>query len=163
MFPALNLPAEFSQLLQPLFESLPLSKAMSQLVVTQPGPTDLVASMVRSPLIASRPVLAAGLWLYVDQLDRSHTISQAIENPTGAFWHGIMHRREGDFWNSHYWFRHVGSHPAMKMIEGYDPHKFIDEAEAAQQKGETPVKLIELQRREWMQLFAWCASHDVNS
>lgn len=89
MPPAPSLPAEYSKLLSPLFEALPISQAMPQLVVTQPGSTDLVESLVRSPLIAARPALAAGLWLYVDQLDRSHTISQAIENPTGAFWHGI--------------------------------------------------------------------------
>lgn len=158
MPPAPSLPAEYSKLLSPLFEALPLSQAMPQLVVTQPGSTDLVESLVRSPLIAARPALAAGLWLYVDQLDRSHTISQAIENPTGAFWHGIMHRREGDFWNSHYWFRQVGKHPAMKMIDDYEAHQFIDDAEASHAKGQSPAKLLDMQRREWMTLFAWCAN-----
>ncbi|MEM6561275.1 MAG: hypothetical protein AAF656_06725, partial [Planctomycetota bacterium] len=36
----------------------------------------------------------AGLWLWHDFLDESHTISQGIDNQTGAFWHMIMHRRE---------------------------------------------------------------------
>jgi hypothetical protein len=53
----------------------------------------------------------AGLWLLYDDLDRSHTISQSIHTPTGSYWHAIMHRREGDFGNSKYWFDRVGDHP----------------------------------------------------
>lgn len=58
----------------------------------------------------------AGLWLYADGLDQSHQISQSIETPTGSFWHGIMHRREGDFGNSKYWFRRVGKHPVFEPL-----------------------------------------------
>ncbi|HEX3725872.1 MAG TPA: hypothetical protein VHV08_06500, partial [Pirellulales bacterium] len=53
----------------------------------------------------------AGLWLRHDFLDESHAISQEIETSGGSYWHGIMHRREGDFANSQYWFRRVGHHP----------------------------------------------------
>ena len=52
--------------------------------------------------------LRAGLLLWNDALDASHTLSQGIDNPTGAYWHGIMHRREGDLDNAGYWFRRVG-------------------------------------------------------
>ena len=47
----------------------------------------------------------AGLWLYHDFLDESHSISQEIATSTGSFWHGIMHRREPDPSNAKYWFR----------------------------------------------------------
>src|SRR5262245_27341324 len=46
----------------------------------------------------------AGLWLWFDFLDESHTVSQAIHTPEGSFWHGVMHRREGDYGNAKYWF-----------------------------------------------------------
>ncbi|RIX60157.1 hypothetical protein D3P08_00810 [Paenibacillus nanensis] len=59
--------------------------------------------------------LMAGLHLRNDSLDASHSYAQQIEHDaTGAYWHGIMHRMEGDFFNSKYWFRQAGRHPAME-------------------------------------------------
>ena len=58
----------------------------------------------------------AGVWLLHDFLDESHTISQGIDTPSGSFWHAIMHRREGDFSNAKYWFRHVGRHPVFDAL-----------------------------------------------
>lgn len=140
-----------------LFKELPLDAAMEHL--TPSGPISKSATAAVERLLASRqgldaPELAAGLWLYVDELDRSHRISQQIETPTGAFWHGIMHRREGDFDNAHYWFRRVGSHPAMAAIPGYDGHAFIDAVAAA--NGKNLEDLVALQRQEWRTLFSWC-------
>ncbi|WP_274649332.1 hypothetical protein [Paenibacillus humicola] len=61
--------------------------------------------------------LIAGLYLRNDSLSRSHSYAQEIEDDvTGAYWHGLMHRMEGDYWNSKYWFRRVGSHAAMKNV-----------------------------------------------
>ena len=39
----------------------------------------------------------SGMLLYHNFLDTSHTISQGIHTATGSYWHGIMHRREPDF------------------------------------------------------------------
>ena len=58
----------------------------------------------------ARACLAA-LWLYHDFLDESHRISQSVHGREGSYWHGIMHRREGDYANAKYWFRRVGAHP----------------------------------------------------
>lgn len=49
----------------------------------------------------------SALWLWHNYLDQSHKISQEIETSAGSAWHGIMHRREGDFWNANYWFARV--------------------------------------------------------
>lgn len=154
----MKLPKEIAERVQPLLDALPLEHAMSQLVVTCGASTELtalVANIISAPPIKAYPPLCAGLWLYVDELDHSHRISQGIEDATGSFWHGIMHRREGDFGNSHYWFHRVGKHPAMKSIPDYDPHRFIDEVEARHTKH--PEALVELQRKEWAALFTWCA------
>ena len=155
----MELPHAIDELLQPLFEALPLDHAMEALVATEPQPlhlTRLVEDIVNGPGLSSHPALAAGLWLYVDALDRSHVLSQGIDDATGSFWHGIMHRREGDFGNSHYWFRRVGTHPAMKSIPDYDPHFFIDEVD--RRRGQKAPDLVALQRREWDALFSWCAA-----
>lgn len=153
------LSAPIQQTLAPLLTVLPPAKALSALVVNRPHDApvlNIVDDLIASGSIPASSPQAAALWLYVDHLDNSHRISQAIDNPTGAFWHGIMHRREGDFSNSHYWFRRAASHPAIALIAGYDPHRFIDDVEQAHRNGTQPAELIEPQRREWAGLYEWC-------
>lgn len=155
----LKLPAPVADAVRPLFELLPIERAMEQLVVERGATAKQIAAVeeaVKQPPIAAKPALCAGLWLYVDELDRSHRVSQGIPDATGSFWHGIMHRREGDFSNSHYWFHRVGNHPAMAAIPDYDPHAFIDEVEREYRRA--PERLIARQRAEWSALFAWCAA-----
>ncbi|MBI1335956.1 MAG: hypothetical protein GC164_03230 [Phycisphaera sp.] len=148
-------------LLKPLLDALPLDRAMTRLVVEGPSAhtqlTPTVESILHNTLFKSNPTLAAGLWLYVDELDKSHVVSQSIDSTTGSYWHGIMHRREGDFSNSHYWFRRVGSHPAMERLAHYDPHAFIDQAEHAHRQNQSPERLVTQQREEWLNLMRWCA------
>jgi len=165
---------EIQQVVQPIFDALPLEQAMNCLVVDgscKVSPMlDLVEQAVET-LKGQHPELAAGLWLYVDQLDKSHVISQDLETPTGSFWHAIMHRREGDFSNSQYWYRKVGHHPAYQRLSiagggagagtdhgGYDPMRFVSRVEKAYQNGQHGhEELIAMQRAEWAGLFAWCA------
>ncbi len=156
----MDLPEALEKPLKPLFADLPLDVAMFRLVVDQP-PSAAVVGMVETILkdraFAGREELQAGLWLYVDDLDRSHTICQGIDDETGSYWHGIMHRREGDFSNSHYWFNKVGRHPVMSRIGGYDPHEFITAVETLHT--DDPEGLIAMQRREWEALFSWCVTN----
>ena len=62
----------------------------------------------------------SGLLLLWDFLDDSHEISQTMEGKgsprTADYWHGLMHRREPDAGNASYWFRRVGSHPALDHL-----------------------------------------------
>jgi hypothetical protein len=155
----MDLPASVARATAPLFETLPLDEAMFRLVVTDPAPSALVGvveTILRDEALRDRPALRSALWLYIDELDQSHKVSQGIGDATGSFWHGIMHRREGDFSNSHYWFDKVGEHPAIVQVGGYDPHKMIDEVETLHT--DKPQHLIDLQRREWQTLFAWSAT-----
>lgn len=124
----------------------------------------------------------AGLRLYHNYLDESHTISQSIDTPTGSFWHGIMHRREGDYSNSKYWFRRVGGHPVFAPLcraasllaseeqldagaaflvaqSAWDPFAWVDLCAAA--VGGAPAQEAlcrSIQQREWELLFDWCFS-----
>lgn len=155
----MHLPEPLNATLEPLFKALPPEKSMATLCPqSDAGPAlrTLVESILKQPLLATRPALQAGLWLYVDELDRSHSLSQDLKNSTGSYWHGIMHRREGDFSNSHYWFHRTGKHPAMAQLRGYDGHGLVNAAEAAYPGN--PEEVVRRQREEWMNLFTWCAS-----
>jgi hypothetical protein len=126
----------------------------------------------------------AGLWLRFNYLDESHKISQDIDTPEGSFWHGILHRREGDFDNAKYWFRRVGKHAVFEALresaaassggttdaraaflanqKAWDPFAFIDLCAAAVGGQAAFVPLCqEVQRREWELLFEYCWRHAV--
>lgn len=150
-----TLPDSIRHAVGPLIDEIPIINAMPWLHGGMPRPSRCVNDVLATPEICRKPELIAAIWLYVDELDKSHAISQRIDTPTGSFLHDIMHRREGDFWNSHYWFRRVGSHPAMRNIGDYDAHGFIDRVEQAD-PGD--AELLDLQRREWAALFSWCAN-----
>lgn len=105
----------------------------------------------------------AAVWLLHDFLDESHTISQSIDTPSGSYWHGIMHRREGDFSNAKYWFRRVGPHPVFEQFTQPDgtpwnAQSFVDRCSSALdgRGGESLTELCQLQQREWQALFAYC-------
>lgn len=58
----------------------------------------------------------SAFWMLVGNLDLSHSVSQVVPSREGSYWHGIMHRRERDFWNAKYWFQKVGKHPILSTI-----------------------------------------------
>lgn len=164
---AFKLPDAIEEAVSPLFEKLPLDEAMPRLVEAGEQPSAfsaMVDDIIQTSAIQPHPPLIAGLWLYVDELDKSHRVSQSMHDATGAYWHGIMHRREGDFSNSHHWFRQASPHPAFKDVgNDYDPHSFVDEVEAAYRNQAASEALIDLQRREWLTLFVWCAQQGSES
>lgn len=153
-----------------------MSTALSQelqALINQPGPAalgpesrlgtvtqgDLNRTLnelfLRRGVPAKAELIRALLLLWHDHHDVSHVISQGIENPDGSFVHGILHRREPDYWNSKYWFRRVGQHPCFadlaKRVEPllasdtkltaqllprgeWDAFAFVDAVEAAASK-----------------------------
>ncbi len=114
----------------------------------------------------------AGLWLLYNFLTESHTLSQELHNADGAYWHALMHRREGDFSNSKYWFRRVGVHPIYAPLRdaahhlagnefnsssAWDPFEFVDLCEASL-AGRSSCEMLcrRVQQWEWQLLFDYC-------
>jgi hypothetical protein len=124
----------------------------------------------------------AGAWLLADELDQSHTISQSIDAPEGSYWHGVMHRREGDFSNAKYWFRRVGSFPLLPQLAEaisqvgsadaspagaalierltangeFDPFAFVDACQTALRTGQNESLCRRVQQAEWQLVFDHC-------
>ena len=44
--------------------------------------------------------------------DAAHQVAQDIDDPTGAWIHAYLHRKEGDLNNADYWYRRAGKTPA---------------------------------------------------
>jgi hypothetical protein len=133
--------------------------------------------------IADRDMAAcclSAVWLLHDDLDESHSLSQQIETPSGSFWHGIMHRREGDFSNAKYWFRRVGGHAVFDALSqraaeiaavrgeeralkklitagAWDACAFVDLVESVVRgQGSTRDLCLDIQQAEWELLFDHC-------
>lgn len=129
-----------------------------------------------------RAACRAGLLLLNDDLESSHQISQQINTRTGAFWHAIMHRREGDFSNARHWLQTAGIHPAFDDVYtaamcallsedengaiifarnledagSWTPQEFIALCEKALQQNSDLQWLRRLQHAEMIALLNWC-------
>lgn len=159
----------------PLGPGQPVHSAYSRLQSLKPQ--DLSNRPMRDETMAE--ACLSGLWLRLNYLEESHTISQNLHNSTGSYWHGIMHRREPDFSNAKYWFRRAGDHPAMETLAEraqklanqyeldrytefladklWDPMAMVDACQAAI-SGKTPHAEVLRQAAlsEWETLFEYC-------
>ena len=110
----------------------------------------------------------SGLFLYFSCLNEAHELAQKFATADAAYWHGIMHRMEGDGYNAGYWFHRAGTHPVFpslhrkageldyKQGREWDPFAFIRFCEAsAGTKDEDLAKRVQL--AEWQVLFDYCA------
>ena len=134
-------------------------------------------TVLRHPVKSLLPAKAvlAGLWMWHDFLDESHSISQSLPDPTGSFWHAIMHRREGDFSNAKYWYARCRGHKVLNDLAAmlastpsaarfvragsFDPDEFVDRVEENHElRDET---LIAVQRLEFEALFTHCVRESL--
>lgn len=100
----------------------------------------------------------AAVWLLHGYLDEAHALCQDVPKPSGSYWHGVMHRREGDYGNAQYWFRRAGDHPAGAQISAdWDPLAFVDEVRHAVKHGGARAGwCVTQQCAEWRAFFDWC-------
>jgi hypothetical protein len=74
-------------------------------------------------------LVKAAVYLKHGFLEEAHIIAQGVATPTGSYWHGIMHRHEGDISNSKYWYARVGQHPVLLAIGGYPKNAEVEQRE----------------------------------
>ena len=114
------------------------------------------------------PLVRGALLYAVDAIDESYRIATQIGDDTSIYWRGMIHRREGDFYNSRNCFRRVGSHPVFGVLHhaasavspdmakqwNWDPYLFVGLCEQEKFGGNSHYReLIKLQRVEFDALF----------
>ena len=113
-------------------------------------------------------LVRVGLFYYHNALDDSHKQAAKSAGDIAAYWHGMVHRREGDFENARYWMRRAGEQPVFQEMQArasdgsphmsrqpnWDPFLFIHLCEQYKY-GETEYKkeLGHLQRVELAAIF----------
>jgi hypothetical protein len=117
---------------------------------------------------ASFGLVRGGLLYALDDLDGSHQYFQDQSSDLGSYWHGMMHRREGDFDNARYWFRRAGTLPFfdnahhaaaqfsadMAKQSGWDPYLFTGLCEQHRFGADDEAnELARLQRAEFDVVF----------
>jgi hypothetical protein len=169
---------------------LNVSDAYTKLVVTGAGDRDALAALKllsADDVLSHKPedrdeaaALLAGLWLWHDFLDESHKVAQSLSTTSGSMWHAILHRREGDFSNSKYWYARCQNHPCLPTLaaqandvispfpadtrvlkiiaRGWNTDAMVDLVEEVYDKPADPRhKLaVALQQLEWRVLFDSC-------
>jgi hypothetical protein len=116
-------------------------------------------------------LIRGGLYYAVDAIHEAHVVFQEASGDLGAYWHGMVHRREGDFENARYWFRRAGKLPffdslhhaacehsaVMARQANWDPYLFTGECEQARFGAEEGIKqLAALQLIEFEGVFDYC-------
>lgn len=105
---------------RPLLERLPSLYPVDNWDSTLDEQIDgLLLKQLTAGKIEQKPyglAIKAGLHLLNESLDKSHAIAQEITNGTGSYWHGLMHRMEGDYRNAKYWFAETGQHPIYPLL-----------------------------------------------
>ena len=132
-----------------LFDLLPLESAMAELRVAQPNPL-----AVGIDLDAADPTTRALLLLYLDDLDQAHELVQKDSTLIGCWIHAIIHRREGDYFNSLYWYARCAQHPLLQTLP-IAPQAFVDRLT----EGEQSQELIDAQRAEWKAIYDFVEGH----
>ncbi len=120
---------------------------------------------------ATFALVRGGVLYALDALEESHAVFQAAHGDLGAYWHGMVHRREGDFDNARYWFRQAGVLPCFSRMHrdaapyspdmakqlNWDPYLYTGQCEQERFGAEgLDRELRELQRVEFLTLLDYC-------
>lgn len=128
-----------------------LKEAKRPSLTVEPSNPQLAEWLQETPDLGQPPTVnelafrccKSGLWLIAGDLDQSHSISQELKHVDGGYWHGLMHRREGDFWNAKYWFKQIKQHAVYPQLATISSQRF-DSLAVHPQIGWNPAKFVDL-------------------
>jgi hypothetical protein len=123
---------------------------------------------VHSPSMLA--LFRGGLLYALDALDAAHAFFQDDSSRYGSYWHGMMHRREGDFSNACYWFSRAGTlpealeiqellkDPLLELAQPWSPEDFTRRCERlARSRPDTPLQTLQvIQKIEFSVLLRRC-------
>ncbi|OCF35851.1 hypothetical protein I316_02344 [Kwoniella heveanensis BCC8398] len=93
----------------------------------------------------------AALHLANDDIHHCHLIAQDNEgDPTANLLHATLHRREGDYWNSKYWWSNVRSHPLISSSSA--AKSFVDACEVAGKQAQDEKRQKKLREEQYAEL-----------
>ena len=148
--------------------------------IVQKSPEQLIAAALNlhSKPPKTSPIVPSAQFVEIDKTSNPQYLLDMAS--TLAFWHAIMHRREGDFSNSKYWYAKVGRHAALDVlaaqagaivgdmpadnsilrivVRGFDPNALVDLVEQVHDEPSDPRHgaAVKLQQLEWRTLFDFC-------
>jgi hypothetical protein len=151
---------------------------LKKLLPTEPSDASLLVAIreaTASDLAGSEPpdvplfrLVRAALFYACDAIADGHRIVQDVSGDQAAYWHGMFHRREGDFDNARHWFRRTGALPFFGELHrqaanvssvvaaqsNWDPYLFTGLCEQ-DRFGDTDARdqLLALQRIEFRTAF----------
>jgi hypothetical protein len=103
------------RLLQSLCPKVLLDAPLATRISTA-APADLIGDQpIRN--FGAVALFRGGLLYALDSLEEAHSFFQNDASPLGSYWHGLMHRREGDFQNALYWFNRAGQIPVFAEMD----------------------------------------------
>jgi hypothetical protein len=110
----------------------------------------------------------AGLCWAAGDWEQSHQVAQEIKEPLGSYWHYLLHRVEGDYWNANYWLQKAGRMSWWpEVVATVEPQrqstiqrpedwlKFCEQA-ANKSEGDDHHWALRLQDEEWRRLLRHC-------
>ena len=145
-----------------------LARPTPPLVPEKAWDSSLTAQIAQAAKAAKTSIyVQAALHLLNDDLDNAHKLVQQNEgNQTADYLHMLVHRREGDWSNTGYWVRRVGTHPiyatlsdAMEPAGSWDPSNMVTLCRQASQNKpdtETAEEIARLSAWETAAAVGWC-------
>ncbi len=127
---------------------------------------------------AMAALMRAALFYFHNALPDSHDILNKAAGDVAAYWHGMVHRREGDFENARYWMRRAGEQPTFAELHarasdgspnmarqmGWDPFLFINLCEQLRfGADDLRLEVAALQHAEFDVMFSYLWRHAVGA